>query len=85
MTKKIGVTITMLLASGAVGLTGLASASSPAREITTVECSWACLDIYRPVTCEMSDDKVRTFGNRCYADVFACEHGLKIIRCHEGV
>ncbi len=82
MTNRIGVTIATLLAAGAVCFTGLASAApSPAREITSVQCPKACLDIYQPVTCTMSDGSVLEFGNRCYADVYACEHGLKIISC----
>jgi hypothetical protein len=81
MTKRIGVTMTTLLAAGAIGLTGLASASSPTREITRVKCDWACPDVFQPVTCEMSDGSVRTFSNRCYAGLYGCQHGLTIVSC----
>jgi hypothetical protein len=82
MTKRIGMTIGTLLAAGTIGLTGLASAApSPALGITSVKCPQACPDIYQPVTCEMSDGSVRRFSNRCFADVYACQHGLKIVSC----
>jgi hypothetical protein len=82
MTNRIGVTVAALLATGAIGITGAASAtSSPAREITGVKCPSVCPQIYQPVTCKMSDGSVRTFGNRCFADVYACQHELKIISC----
>jgi len=82
MTKRIGASVVTLLAAGAVGLTSSTSAqSSPAGDITRVQCAWACPDIYQPVTCEMSDGRVMTFANRCYASLYACKHGLKIISC----
>jgi hypothetical protein len=82
MIKRIGVTIATLIAAGAIGLTGIASASSSsAHEITRVKCPTMCIDIYKPVTCKMSDGSVRTFGNSCFAGVYACQHGLKIISC----
>lgn len=84
MSKRIGVIIATLLTSGTVGLTGLASAASaPTRAITDVNCASACPDVFRPVTCDMSDGSVLTFSNSCFAGVYACQHGLKIISCRE--
>jgi hypothetical protein len=75
-------TVATLLAAGATSLTGLAiGASGPARAITSVDCPTVCPEIYQPVTCEMSDGSIHTFGNRCFADVYACQHKLKIISC----
>ena len=86
MTKRIGIPIATLLTAGAIGLTGLASAAaSPALKITSVTCQENCLTIYQPVTCHMSDGSVRTFSNRCYADVYACQHGLTIVSCKPDV
>lgn len=82
MTNRIGVTVATLLATAGIGLTGLASpASSPAREIASLECPSNCPLIYEPVTCKMSDGSVRTFSNRCFANVYACQHKLTIISC----
>jgi len=82
MTNRIGVTLAALLAAGAIGLAGAASAASaPAREITDVDCPSVCPQIYQPVTCTMSDGSVAKFGNRCFADVYACEHQLTIVSC----
>jgi len=85
MTRKIGVTVATLLAAGGLGLTGLTSAASSSElKITPVTCSDICPDVYDPVTCEMSDGTVRTFGNSCEAGVFACQHRLKIVSCTKG-
>jgi hypothetical protein len=82
MKNRIGVTIATLLAAGAIGVTGVVSAaSSPARETARAKCPSACLDVFQPVTCEMSDGTVQTFSNRCFAGIYACEHGLTIISC----
>jgi hypothetical protein len=82
MTNKIGVTIAMLLAVGAIGLTNLASAApSPARAVTSAQCPDVCITVYEPVTCLMSDNTLHTFTNRCWAEVYACMHGLQIIGC----
>lgn len=82
MSKKIGVTIATLLAAGGIGLTGLTGAASGSeRQIASVTCPENCPAIFQPVTCKLSNGKVRTFGNRCEATVFACQHGLKIISC----
>jgi hypothetical protein len=40
-----------------------------------------CLAIHKPVTCVMSDGRIRTFGNRCQANVYACEYRLTIVAC----
>jgi hypothetical protein len=85
MTRKIGMTVATLLAAGGIGLTGLTSAaSSSTLQITPVTCPSMCPDVYKPVTCKMSDGTVRTFGNRCEAGVFACRHRLTIVSCQEG-
>lgn len=85
MSNKIGVAAATLLAVGSIGFAGMATAvASPASESARVQCPHACLDIYRPVTCLMSDGSVLTFGNRCYADVYACQHRLTIIGCWPG-
>jgi hypothetical protein len=82
MKKKIGMTMATLFAAGAIGLTGVASAdSSAAREITSVKCPSVCPFIFQPVTCKMSNGTVRTFSNRCFAGVYACQHYLTIISC----
>jgi hypothetical protein len=82
MSKKIGLTIATLLAAGGIGLTGLTSAaSSSTPQTTSITCTDVCPAIFQPVRCKMSDGRVRTFGNFCEANVFACTHGLKIIRC----
>lgn len=44
-------------------------------------CPEVCTMIYEPVTCYFGDGKVRTFGNRCTADAYACRHGLHIVGC----
>ena len=82
MTKRIGVAVVSVLAAGAVALTG--ATASTAREITKVNCSYSCPDVYQPVTCDMSDGSTMTFSNRCYAGLYACQHGLTIISCRSG-
>jgi hypothetical protein len=80
--KRIGVTVATALAAGAAGFTGAASgASAPARNVTSVTCPTVCPQIFAPVTCKFSDGKIRTFSNRCFAGVFACQHKLKILSC----
>lgn len=86
MTNRIGLTIATLLAAGTVGLTGLASAApSPAGDRAVVRCPSACPLVYEPVTCKFSDGSVRTFSNRCFAGVFACRNGLKVISCRSSL
>jgi hypothetical protein len=81
-THRIAITSATLLAAAATGVTGLASAaSSPGGENTTVQCPSACVAIYKPVTCLMSNGHIRTFTNRCVADVYACEHRLIVLAC----
>ena len=82
MSKRIGVAVVSVLAAGAVALTG--ATASTAREVTKVNCSYGCLDVYQPVTCDMSDGSTLTFSNRCYASLYACQHGLTIISCRSG-
>lgn len=48
---------------------------------TAVQCPQSCIALYAPVRCMMSDGSVRTFSNRCYANIYACEHRLTIIGC----
>ncbi len=82
MTNRIGVTTAMLVVVGAIGLTGLAGAApSPAPDITSANCTDVCITLWDPVTCFMSDGTVRTFGNRCEAEVYAACHHLQIIGC----
>jgi len=86
MSKRIGVTIATLMASGVAGLAGPASAgSSTAQQVKPPACAWACPAVYQPVTCTLSDGRVLTFGNRCEANLFACRNGVKIVSCVEGV
>ncbi len=83
MSKRIGVLVASVLATGAVALTG--ATASTAREVTKVSCSYNCPAVYQPVTCDMSDGSTLTFTNRCYAGRYACMHGLTIISCRTGV
>jgi hypothetical protein len=86
MSTRIAVTIATLLSSGVAGLAGPASAgSSTVRDAQRAACASSCPAVYQPVTCELSDGRVLTFGNRCEADVFACQNGVKIVSCVEGV
>lgn len=81
MTSRIGMPIAMLVAAGAIGLTGPASAApSPARD-TSVECTDACITLWAPVKCLMSDGTSRTFGNRCEAERYAACANLMIVGC----
>lgn len=79
MINRVRFSIVTLLTVGVLGLTG--AASSPARQTTYVRCPTICPQIVLPVTCTMSNGSVRTFINRCYASVYACQHGLKIVSC----
>ena len=79
MSKRIGVLVASVLAAGALALTQ--ATASTAREITKVNCSYMCPDIYLPVTCHLSDGSTMTFANGCYAGRYACLHGLTIISC----
>jgi hypothetical protein len=82
MTKMIGSAIATFVAAGAIGLTSVASAApKPAPKVTSVKCPSVCPDVVWPVTCLLSDGSVRTFTNRCFAGVFACQHRLRIISC----
>jgi hypothetical protein len=83
MSKRIGVSVVSGLAAVAVALSG--ATASTAREITKVNCSYNCPDIYQPVSCDMSDGSTMTFANRCYAGRYACLHGLTIVSCRTGV
>jgi hypothetical protein len=56
-------------------------AQTPASPITGARCPQFCIALYAPVTCIMSDGNVRTFTNRCRANIYACEHRLTIISC----
>ena len=85
MSTRIAVTIATLLSSGVVGLTGPASAGSSTVRDAPTACAWNCLAVYEPVTCEFSNGRVLTFGNRCEARLFACQNGAKIVSCVEGV
>ncbi len=82
VTKKIGKTVAMVVAVGALGATGLASAApSPARDISSERCPSLCPAIYEPVKCLMRNGSYRTFGNACEAAVYACKHPGQIISC----
>jgi hypothetical protein len=82
MTKRIAMTGATLLTAGAVGLTGMANAASSSDSASTsARCPDICIAIYKPVTCLMSNGRIRTFANACVAEVFACQHGLTIVRC----
>jgi hypothetical protein len=82
MINKTRVTVATLAIAGALGVTGLASATPTATpEVTSVKCPSICPQIVFPVTCTMSDGSTLTFINRCYADVYACKHRLTIISC----
>lgn len=81
MFKRIGLTVAAVLAAGAVGFTGSAGAEFGVVAKPVAQCPGACPHVYAPVTCKFSDGSVRTFSNRCFAGVFACQKGLKIIRC----
>jgi len=81
-THRIAITSATLLAAAATGVTGLASAASRTdSENTAVQCPSACVAIYKPVTCLMSDGHIRTFTNRCAAGVYACEHRVIVLAC----
>jgi len=54
-------------------------------EITAVQCPQVCIAVYDPVTCRMSDRSVRTFSNRCYAEIYACQRRLTIISCQRAL
>jgi hypothetical protein len=56
-------------------------AQTPPPHKTAVQCPQICIALYAPVRCKMSDGSVRTFSNRCRANIFACEHRLRIIGC----
>lgn len=82
VTKRIGMTVAMVLAAGAIGVTSAASAApSPARDVPSASCPDACIAIYDPVICLMSDGSLRKFGNACEAAMYACKHPGKIIGC----
>lgn len=82
LVRRIAMTSATLLTAGAIGFTGLANAaSSPDGASARDTCSTVCLAIYDPVTCVMSDGSIRKFGNRCEANVYACQHRLTIIAC----
>jgi hypothetical protein len=75
-------TVAMVVAAGAFGVTGGASAaSSPARDAPSVECPDVCITLYDPVVCVMKGGSVRVFGNSCEAEVYACQHPGEIIFC----
>jgi hypothetical protein len=77
LTARIGAFIIALtFASATPG-----HAQTPQNEITPVQCPQFCIAVYVPVTCMMSDRTVRRFSNRCWANVYACEHRLTIISC----
>jgi hypothetical protein len=82
MTKMIGSAIATLVVAGAIGLTSAASAApKPAPEVMSVKCPSVCPLVFWPVTCQLSDGSVRTFTNRCFAGVFACQRQLRVISC----
>jgi hypothetical protein len=81
LTNRIAMTSATLLAAGAIGVTGLASAASSPDSESPEKCPTMCLAIHKPVTCVMSDGRIRTFGNRCQANVYACEYRLTIVAC----
>jgi hypothetical protein len=58
---------------------------SPTAAITGAQCPRFCPLEYKPVTCKMSDGRVRTFPNRCFANIHACRHRLTIIGCRSAL
>jgi len=79
ITKKIGVSVATVLATGGIGLTGLTSAASSSQRPPS--CPKYCPAIHKPVKCKMSNGKVYRFRNYCEATRFACRNHLRIIIC----
>jgi hypothetical protein len=69
------------LALSLAGPVSPTSTAEPAAVPVQSTCPGICLMNYDPVTCLYSDGVVRSFGNMCEAENYACEHGLLITGC----
>ncbi|GAA2711660.1 MULTISPECIES: hypothetical protein [Streptomyces] len=82
--RKLVAPFATLLLTGAAGLAfgAPAHATAPTAVVPVVqECPGVCATVYDPVVCLFSDGSTARFSNQCFAEVHACNHNLRILRC----
>ncbi|MEV4741327.1 hypothetical protein [Streptomyces sp. NPDC049555] len=82
--RKLVAPFATLLLTGAAGLAfgAPAHAAAPTAVVPVVqECPGFCPTYYEPVVCLFSNGSTVWFSNECFAEVYACNHSLSILRC----